>query len=64
MVRDYYELEIWKRAHELTIELYKLTANPEFMMHEKFGLVQQIRRASASVGANIAEGCGRRTKKD
>lgn len=60
MTRNHTKLRIWKEAHALTVKLYELTAN--FPETEKFGLVQQIRRAAASVGANIAEGCGQRTK--
>lgn len=59
MTRDHTRLMIWKEAHALTVKLYKLTA--KFPKEEQFGLVQQIRRASSSIGANIAEGCGQRT---
>ena len=55
---DYRQLEVWKRAHALTLELYKMTNS--FPKCEIFGLVSQIRRSSSSIGANLAEGCGRR----
>ncbi len=59
MTRDHTKLRIWKEAHALTVKLYKLTLGfPEI---EKYGLVQQIRRAASSIGANIAEGCGQKT---
>lgn len=47
---NYKELKVWKKAHELTQEVYKLTNN--FPEDEKYGIISQIRRA------NIAEGCG------
>lgn len=48
------DLEVWKRAHELVLSIYKLTK--EFPLEEKFGLVSQMRRAAVSIPANIAEG--------
>jgi len=32
-----------------------------FPRDEMYGLAAQVRRAAASVGANLAEGCGRQT---
>jgi four helix bundle protein len=46
------------KAHELTLAIYRATAG--FPREELFGLVSQTRRCSASVGANIAEGAGKR----
>lgn len=51
------ELKIWKRAVDLTIEVYKLTK--DFPKEEKFGLVSQMRKAVVSIASNIAEGAGR-----
>jgi four helix bundle protein len=48
------KLIVWKRAHTMTLAVYKATEN--FPRHEMFGLTSQIRRSAASVGANIAEG--------
>ena len=56
-MRDFRELKVWKRSHELTLEVYKSTSS--FPREELYGLTSQIRRASSSVPANIAEGCGR-----
>jgi four helix bundle protein len=53
-------LAVWQRAIELTVAVYKLTAM--FPDSERFGLVNQLRRASVSVASNIAEGYGRSTK--
>ena len=56
-MQDFRELKIWQRSHHLTLAVYRPTRS--FPKDELFGLVSQIRRASASVPANIAEGCGR-----
>jgi four helix bundle protein len=53
-------LEVWKRSIELTLAVYKLTSS--FPDSERFGLTNQLRRASVSVASNIAEGYGRSTK--
>jgi four helix bundle protein len=59
---DFRQLKVWNRAHALTLRLYTITAN--FPKSELFGLTQQIRRASVSIEANLAEGCGRRTDRE
>ncbi len=56
-MRNYEDLEVWRKAHSLTLQLYRLTEI--FPRSELFGLTSQIRRASGSIGANLAEGCGR-----
>ena len=56
-MKDFHDLKIWQRSHKLTLALYKAT-NP-FPKSEMYGLTSQIRRCSASIPANIAEGCGR-----
>jgi four helix bundle protein len=56
-VKDFKELRVWSKAHELTVLVYKLTR--AFPKDEVYGLTSQVRRSAASVGANIAEGCGR-----
>ncbi|MBI2989242.1 MAG: four helix bundle protein [Deltaproteobacteria bacterium] len=48
------ELDVFKLAHELTLKVYKVTA--EFPKEESFGLVSQMRRATSSVGMNLVEG--------
>jgi len=61
-MKDFRTLNVWNKAHELTVDLYKLTKS--FPKEETYGLTSQIRRASASVGANIAEGCGKNSNAD
>ncbi len=58
-MRNYRDLEVWKKAHELTLQLYKVSRS--FPREEIYGLTSQLRRAAASIGANLAEGCGRQT---
>jgi len=48
------KLIVWKESHQLTLMVYTITA--QFPAEEKFGLVSQLRRASSSVGAQLAEG--------
>jgi four helix bundle protein len=54
---DYRKLQVWERAHRLTLDIYQVTT--AFPNAELYGLTNQLRRAAASVPANIAEGCGR-----
>jgi len=56
-MRDFRDLKVWEKAHRLTLAVYKATST--FPQHELFGLTTQLRRASVSIPANIAEGCGR-----
>lgn len=55
-------LEVWKRAHDLVLKIYKLTA--EFPKAETYALIDQLRRASYSVTSNIVEGQSRNTTKE
>ena len=56
------DLDVFKLAHELTMEVYRLTEN--FPEQEKYGLISQMRRASASVPMNLMEGSHRLNKKE
>jgi four helix bundle protein len=58
-MRNYRDLRVWEEAHRLTLCVYKATQT--FLREERFGLTSQIRRASVSIAANLAEGCGRRS---
>jgi four helix bundle protein len=60
MGESFKDLAVWQRAVEMTLEVYKLTSS--FPDSERFGLINQLRRASVSVPSNIAEGYGRATR--
>ncbi|MGO8931012.1 MAG: four helix bundle protein, partial [Limisphaerales bacterium] len=61
-MRDYTKIEAWKLADDLTVLIYEITRS--FPKEELYGLTSQLRRAVASVPANIAEGSARGTNKD
>ena len=61
-MQDFTQLKVWQKAHNFTVNLYKMTAN--FPSEEKFGLTSQIRRAAVSIESNLAEGCGRNGDKE
>ena len=56
-VKDFHELKVWQKAHQLTLTVYRITA--AFPREELYGLTSQLRRAGSSIAANLAEGCGR-----
>ena len=56
-MKDFRQLKVWQRAHQLTLDIYKTTAS--FPRSEAYGLTPQIRRAAVSIPSNLAEGCGR-----
>jgi four helix bundle protein len=56
------DIQAWQKARELNKEIYEITRNSNFS--KDFSLKDQIRRASVSIMANIAEGFGRRSKKE
>ncbi|MBZ5684749.1 MAG: four helix bundle protein [Acidobacteriia bacterium] len=58
-MENFKNLKVWSKAHELTLDIYQCTRS--FPKDEMYGLTSQMRRAAASIGANIAEGCGRRS---
>jgi four helix bundle protein len=61
-MRNYRELKVWRKAHEFTLNVYKLTQN--FPRPEVYGLTSQLRRAVSSIPTNIVEGCGRNGEAD
>jgi four helix bundle protein len=56
-MQDFRKLAVWRKSHEVRLKLYGLCAT--FPQAEIYGLASQVKRAAASVPANIAEGCGR-----
>jgi four helix bundle protein len=56
-MRDFQQLEIWQKSHQLTLRVYAITQS--FPKEETYGLIAQMRRSSSSSPTNIAEGCGR-----
>jgi four helix bundle protein len=56
-MRDFRELKVWGKGHRLTLAVYNATGT--FPREEIYGFTAQLRRCSAFIPANIAEGCGR-----
>ena len=57
-MQDFRNLKVWEKAHALTLDIYR--ASKSFPRDEIYGLTSQMRRASVSIGANIAEGTCRK----
>jgi four helix bundle protein len=58
-VKGFKDLKVWRKAHEMTVAVYQVTRT--FPREEVYGLTSQLRRSAASIGANIGDGCGRRS---
>jgi four helix bundle protein len=61
-MQNFRDLKVWSKAHALTLAIY--AGSKGFPVAERYGLTAQLRRAAASVPANIAEGCGRSSDAD
>ncbi|HTZ96580.1 MAG TPA: four helix bundle protein [Terriglobales bacterium] len=57
-MQSFRNLKVWEKAHILTLDLYR--SSRTFPREEIYGLTSQMRRSSASIGANIAEGSCRK----
>ena len=57
--KKFEEIQAWQKAKGVTLQIYQITADASFA--KDYGLKNQIRRASVSIMANIAEGHGRKT---
>jgi len=55
-MRDFRELAVWAKAHQLALSVYTTTAM--FPRQEQYGLASQLQRSGSSIPTNIAEGCG------
>ncbi|PRX35663.1 four helix bundle protein [Orenia metallireducens] len=62
MYQFFTDLPVWKVANDISVEVFKISSL--LPTQEDYGLTSQIRRSSNSIGANIAEGFGRKHKKD
>lgn len=56
-MQDFRNLDVWNKAHKITLEIYRLTES--FPKSEVFSLSSQVRRAASSIATNLAERCGR-----
>ena len=59
MMNGYNNLKVWNKAYKLTLKIYSLTK--KYPKEETYGLTSQMRRASVSIIANIAEGYSKRS---
>jgi four helix bundle protein len=59
---SYRDLDVWTKSMDLVVGLYRSTS--AFPQEERFGLVQQLRRAAVSIPSNIAEGQGRKSRNE
>jgi four helix bundle protein len=61
-IRNYRDLAVWQLGMDIALQVYQATK--DFPTDERFGLTSQLRRAAASVPANIAEGHARSSTRD
>lgn len=61
-IQSFEDLDAWKYSIDLAVDIYRITKT--FPKDELFSLTNQMRRASSSISANIAEGCGRYNYKE
>jgi four helix bundle protein len=61
-MQDFRRLEVWRLGHALALNVHRLSAS--IPRQDNAGLVSQMRRAAASISANIAEGAAKETRKD
>ena len=61
-MRNFRNYKIWNESVAFTTEIYKITRN--FPSFERYGLGDQLRRASVSISSNIAEGSARESERE
>jgi four helix bundle protein len=59
MSRDFRRLEVYHKAHQLVLDIYRASEN--LPGKEQYGIISQLRRAALSIPTNLAEGAGRNT---
>ena len=62
MALSFKDLIVWQKAMDLSVAVYQMTK--KFPKEEMFGMTSQMRRAAVSIASNIAEGEGRKSKKE
>lgn len=61
-MQDFKRLKVWEKSIQLLLDTYAATAR--YPTEERYNLTSQTKRAVLSISSNIAEGCGKFTKKD
>ena len=61
-IQSYRELKVWQEGMNLAEACYSITR--QFPKEELYGMSSQLRRASASIPANVSEGYGRKSRKE
>src|SRR3989344_966960 len=61
-LKSFKELIVWQKSMDLAVLIFDLTS--KFPKSELYGLVSQMRRAAVAIPSNIAEGYGRRSRKE
>ena len=61
-IKGHKDLDVWKRSMDLVLQVYKTTE--AFPKHELYTLTSQLRRAAVSIPSNIAEGAGRKNRRE
>ena len=61
-ITSFTQLIAWQKAHAVVLAIYRITKH--FPTDERFGLIDQMRRAAVSITSNIAEGFGRTNKRE
>jgi four helix bundle protein len=59
-LRDFRKLDVWHRAHRFALRIHQEVTT--FPKEKLYGLTSQMKRATLSIPANLAEGCGRSSR--
>ena len=62
MIKTHKDLQVWKKAKDLTEKIYKITE--QIPKSEAYGITSQIRRSAVSISSNIAESAARNSRKE